>query len=75
MKKMHKLVFVLLLILVPAMLFAQTKPIVLRLAETIRRAIPRNWAMRSSRALSRSARMAASSSRCIPAPSSARKKR
>jgi tripartite ATP-independent transporter DctP family solute receptor len=34
MKKMHKLVFVLLLILVPAMLFAQTKPIVLRLAET-----------------------------------------
>jgi len=34
MKKMHKAVFVLLLILVPAMVFAQAKPVVLRLAET-----------------------------------------
>lgn len=34
MKKMHRAVLVLLLILAPAMLFAQAKPIVLRLAET-----------------------------------------
>ncbi len=34
MKTMQKLVLILLLVLVPAMLFAQTKPIVLRLAET-----------------------------------------
>ncbi len=34
MKRMHKAALILLLILVPAMLFAQAKPIVLRLAET-----------------------------------------
>jgi len=34
MKRMHKAALILILILVPAMLFAQAKPIVLRLAET-----------------------------------------
>jgi len=74
MKKVTVLTIALLLVLLPAMLFAQAKPIVLRLAETHPKGYPTELGDEEFARLVKRDRMAALSSRSILVRSLAKRK-